>query len=239
MIPMKSLLKEALPGGGHWSMVVKRGQLLRVTDIGGGANVALLAFNALEKSERLNLPDTLKAQHTAKLTTGHCLYSDMGRVLLCISGDSLGWHDALGGVSTAADVLERYGVGTFQQLRNSFHRNGQDNLLVELGKWALSARDLVMNINLFSKVASDADGHFDIVPGHSKAGDHIDLFAPMDTLVVLTSIQHPLDPSSVYAPQPVELELLRVEDYAAITRGCRESRPENARGLELTERLYL
>lgn len=34
----------------------QRGQLLRLTDIEGGANVSLLLLNAHEKSERLNLP---------------------------------------------------------------------------------------------------------------------------------------------------------------------------------------
>jgi len=63
---------ELLPGGGHLSFVLKRGQLLRLTDLEGGANVSVMLFNANEKSERLNLPDSLKGQHTAKLTAGHC-----------------------------------------------------------------------------------------------------------------------------------------------------------------------
>ena len=33
--------EEMLPGGGHRSFVLKRGQLLRLTDIRGGANVSL------------------------------------------------------------------------------------------------------------------------------------------------------------------------------------------------------
>ncbi len=77
---------ELLPGGGHLSFVLKRGQLLRLTDLEGGANVSVMLFNANEKSERLNLPDSLKGQHTAKLTAGHCLYSDMGRVLAATGG---------------------------------------------------------------------------------------------------------------------------------------------------------
>lgn len=233
------LLEEDLPGGGHWSMVVKRGQALRFTDVEGGANVALVAFNAHEKSERLNLPDTLKCQHTARLTAGHCLYSDMGRILLCIVEDTLGWHDALGGVSNADDVRARFGEGTFQALRNGFHRNGADNLLVELGKWGLTLRDLVMNANLFSRVAADEAARLSFVAGHSKAGSRVTLFAPMDTLVVATAIQHPLDPATAYAPKPVRLELLRAPDYAEATAQCRASRPENGRGFTLTERPYL
>lgn len=233
------LYTDHLPGGGHWSAVLRRGQALLITDLEGGANVALLAYNAHEKTERLNLPDTLKAQHTARLTAGHCLYSDMGHVLLCIAADSLGWHDPIGGLSDAADVERRYGAGRFQELRNGFHRNGTDNLLVELGKWGLTRRDLAMNVNFFSKLAADELAQLRFVPGHSRAGDQVLLFAPMDTLVVLSAIQHPLDPQPQYAPRPVELAVSRIADYAAATAHCRACRPENARGFELTERLFL
>jgi urea carboxylase-associated protein 2 len=233
------LYRDLLPGGAHWSAVIKRGQSLRISDIEGGANVALLAYAAAEKTERLNLPDTLKCQHTARLGAGHCLYSDMGHVLLCIVEDTLGWHDAIGGVSNAGDVLAQFGAGDFQDLRNGFHRNGQDNLLVEIGKWGLGLRDLAMNVNFFSKVGADDQGRFSYITPHSRAGDSVELVAPMDTLVVLTSIQHPLDPATIYAPKPVKLSVSRVDDLDAAITVCRASRAENARGLDLTARLAL
>ena len=233
-----TLYEETVPGGGHTSFILKRGQLLRITDIEGGANVSLLLLNAHEKSERLNLPDTLKCQHTAKLTAGHCLYSDMGRVLAAITADTCGWHDSVGGVLNAAEVAEKYGQGRYQELRNGFFRNGMDNLLVELGKWDLGLADLLMNLNLFSKVTVDSDGCFHFQPGNSKAGDYLELYAPMDTLVVLTALQHPLDPNPVYSPKPVQLTWHRVESDG-ISVLCRTSRAENGRGFHNTERLYI
>ena len=233
-----TLYEELVPGGGHTSFVLKRGQLLRITDIEGGANASLLLLNAAEKSERLNLPDTLKCQHTAKLTAGHCLYSDMGRVLAAITADTCGWHDSFGGVLNAEEVAEKYGQGSYQQLRNGFFRNGVDNLLVEMGKWNLGLADLLMCLNLFSKVTVDSDGCFHFQPGNSKAGDHIELYAPMDTLVVLTALQHPMDPNPVYAPKPLQLTWHKVESDG-ISVLCRTSRPENARGFHNTERLYI
>ena len=79
------LWEETVPGGAHWSGVMRRGTALRFTDIEGGANLSALFWNFEEKSERYNMPDTLKAQHTAFLTRGHCGFSDMGRVLLSIT----------------------------------------------------------------------------------------------------------------------------------------------------------
>lgn len=233
-----TLYEETVPGGGHTSFVLKRGQLLRLTDIEGGANVSLLLLNAHEKSERLNLPDTLKCQHTARLTAGHCLYSDMGRILAAITADTCGWHDSMGGLLNAAEVAEKYGQGRYQELRNGFFRNGMDNLLVELGKWDLGLADLLMNLNLFSKITVDSDGCFHFEAGNSKAGDYIELYAPMDTLVVLTALQHPMDPNPSYAPKPVQLSWQQVQSDG-ISVLCRTSRPENGRGFHNTERLYI
>ena len=233
-----TLYEETVPGGGHTSFVLKRGQLLRLTDIEGGANVSLLLLNAHEKSERLNLPDTLKCQHTARLTAGHCLYSDMGRILAAITADTCGWHDSIGGLLNAAEVAEKYGQGRYQERRNGFFRNGMDNLLVELGKWDLGLADLLMNLNLFSKVTVDSDGCFHFEAGNSKAGDYLELYAPMDTLVVLTALQHPLDPNPQYAPKPVQLSWQQVQSDG-ISVLCRTSRPENGRGFHNTERLYI
>lgn len=230
-----TLYEETVPGGGHTSFVLKRGQTLRLTDIEGGANVSLMLLNPHQPSERLNLPDTLKGQHTARLTTGHGLYSDMGRVLAIVSDDTCGWHDSLGGVLDAAEVAQKYGAGRYQELRNGFHRNGHDNLLVEMGKWNLDLPDLLMVVNLFSKIAVDGEGGFHFVPGNSAAGDRVALHAPMDTLVVLSALQHPMDPNPHYAPKPVQLTWIDAP-ADAITSAFRASRGENARALHNTER---
>src|ERR1700748_2737039 len=117
------LFEERIPGAGMWSWVICRHQTLRLTDLEGGANVGLMAYNARQPLDRLNLPDTLKAQYTAKLTRGHVLMSDMGHVLLSITADSVGWHDPLGGHGNAALVARKYGVATYQERRNDWHRN--------------------------------------------------------------------------------------------------------------------
>ena len=72
------LLEETLQPGASWSHVLKRGTALRVTDLEGGANVGGIFYNFECPTERYNMPDTLKAQHIARLTSGFVLYSDMG-----------------------------------------------------------------------------------------------------------------------------------------------------------------
>ena len=219
---------ETVPGARYWSMVIRRGYALRIVDPTGRANAATLLFNPHNLLERYNMADTLKAQHTSKLTKGHMLYSDMGRVLLSIVEDTLGWHDPIGGISTPEDVRSQYGESSYQRDRNAFYRCGRELFLIELGKWGLGRQDLVANVNFFSRVHAGADGALEYAAGHSKPRAYVELRAEMDTLVVLNTAPHPMNPAREYAPGPVELTIRRAEpvredDY------CIGFRPENAR----------
>src|SRR5258708_36938523 len=117
------LFEETVRGGGMWSFVLRRHLTLRITDVEGGANVGLMAYNADAPLDRLNLPDTLKTQYTAKLTRGHVLTSDMGHALLSIVADSVGWHEPLGGHGNAALARAKYGERTYPQTPNERYRN--------------------------------------------------------------------------------------------------------------------
>ena len=229
-----SLREELLPGGAHTSLILRKGQILRLTDIEGGANVSMMMLNPHEKSERLNLPDTLKGQHTAHLTTGHCFYSDMGRVMAAIVADSCGWHDPFGGVLNAAETQDKYGAGRYQELRNGFYRNGVDNLLVEIGKWDLGLEDLLMVVNFFSKVMVDGQGRFGFSTDNSRAGDFVELYAPMDVLMVLTALPHPQDSATDYHPRPVQLSWYQADDMQAVSEAI-VNRGENQRAFHNTQ----
>ena len=231
-----SVREEPLRGGQMWSRVLKRGERLRVTDVEGGATVAALFFNAEQPLERYNMPDTLKAQHIARLTTGNVLFSDMGRVLCSVVADSVGWHDTITGHQRADMARAKYGAGSYQALRNDFHRNSRDNFLIELGKYGLGKRDLHANVNFFVKVATDLEGNLRWVP-NTCAGAFVELRAELNVLVVLSNTPHPLDPSPTYAPKPVALEIRRVPAPGA-DDAARISCPENGRGFTLTERYF-
>ena len=231
------LWEETIPGGNHWSGIMRRGTALCLTDLDGGANVAALFYNREEKLERYNMPDTLKAQHTAFLTAGHVCYSDMGRVLCSLTADSVGWHDTVCGVSDAPLVAEKYAPANFQSHRNAMVRSGKDGLLIELGKWGLGKRDLVANVNFFSKVTVDEAGSLHFQPGQSPAGSTVELRFDMDVLVVISTAPHPLDPRPDYKPSAVRLEARHV-GAAAADDLCRNACPENQRSFINTERFY-
>ncbi len=238
-IPLKiPLFEETLMPGAAWSHILKRGTALRLTDTDGGANIGAIFYNADCPVERLNLPDTLKAQHLARIALHTALYSDMGRVLCSVTRDALGWHDALCGCLDAAATDAKYGVARYQDYRNDFHRNSRDSFLIELKKYGLGPRDLSPNVNFFSKVSVGADGATAFQSGHSTPGSMVELRAEMNVLIIVNSCPHPLDPNSSYAPKPVGLAVCRVPPPAA-DDPCRLSCPENERGFTLTERYFL
>ncbi len=231
---MNTIFETTLHGAGMCSAVVSRHKRLRLTDLDGGANVSMLLYNALERTERYNMPDTLKGQHIFFLRAPYCLHSDMGRLLASITADSLGWHDTVCGHSDESRVLAKYGSNNYQQARNDWYRNGRDCFLIELAKWGLGKKDLVPNLNLFSKVAPDEEGRLSFVTGHSKPGSSIELRFEMDTLVVINTCQHPLDPDPQYRHRHVRLEVLAGEP-ALPGDPSLDIRPENLRAWENNE----
>jgi hypothetical protein len=232
------LWEETIEPGAGWSHVLKRGTSLRITDIEGRANAGVIFYNFECPAERFNLPDTLKAQQITRLTKGCVLYSDMGRILCSITEDTVGWHDPLGGCSSAALVKAKYGEATYQQFRNGFHKNGRDSFLIELEKWGLGPRDLTANINLFSRVTVDENGCMTFHPRNSISRAHVELRAEMNVLMILNTCPHPLDPNPKYDPKPVRLSIRKSSPPTA-SDPCRRFRPENARGFTLTERYFL
>lgn len=229
---MKKLVyADTLPGGKHWSMLMRRNTRLKLTDVDGGANVGMLFYNPANLLERYNAPDTLKCQHTFKLTAGHCLYSDMGRIFCSIVDDTAGWHDTVAGNTTKAMVAKRWGATSYQSHRNDWQQNGHDSFLVEAAKYGMSRRDLAANVNWFSKVKVDDAGALSLDPAGSHAGAAVELRFEMDTLVLLHTCPHPLSTAASYPRCPVLFEIYEGEPAAA-DDACRLSAPENGRGFE-------
>jgi urea carboxylase-associated protein 2 len=235
LAPIQPIWEEVLRGGAHWSGVMRRGQVLRLEARGDRANVAALFYSREMPLERYNMADTLKAQHTAHLTTGCVCYSDMGRILCSITADTLGWHDPLCGLTDQGLIDARYGATTFQADRNERFVGGREAMLVELGKYGLGARDLVASVNFFSKAWVDDSGALHWEPGHARAGDALDLRFEMDVIVLLYNGPHPLDPGPIWAPPDVLLRAWRAPPVP-LDDPCRQRCPENVRGFINTER---
>lgn len=233
----KLIDKGQIPGGSHWSLLMRRGRILRLTDLEGDANVGMLFYNPEEKLEGYNAPDTLKCQHTFKLSRGHCLYSDMGRIFCSIVEDSVGWHDTAGGNLSDKALATKWKPISYQKARNDWTLSGEHSFRVELAKYGLGTADIHANLNLFSKIEVSQSGDLSLVKDNSKAGDSIELRFEMDTLVVLHTCPHPMNSESEYPNKPIQYEILMADPVGA-DDFCKNFRPENQRGFE-NNRIYL
>lgn len=234
----KVLYEDRLEASCHWSLRMRKGTSLRLIDEQGGANVGMLFYNPSNLLERYNAPDTLKCQHTFKLTRGNCLYSDMGRIFCSVVEDSVGWHETVSGNTTREMTRQKWGEHSYQDYHNDWYQNGYDSFLVELAKYGLGKKDMAANLNLFSKVEVDNEGNLKYVADNSKQGDHIELRFEMDTLVLLHTCPHPLNPAREYPAKPVICQIresgpVQQDDY------CLNFRPENQRGFKNNEIYHL
>ena len=224
------LIEETIPGGAYWSTVIKRGNTLRIIDPQGSQGVSLLCYNADNPVERLNVADTAKIQFNAFLKKGMVLYSDMGRVLFSITEDTSGYHDLLAGCSNASSNTAKYGEGNW--------KNSRDNFLKALTRRGLGKKDIMPNLNLFTRIAVEPDGQMAFVEGCEQPGSFIDLRAEMNVLVVLSNCPHILHSSSTYDPQPIQIKVWKTPTPAAEDL-CRTANPEALRGFINTDALFV
>lgn len=234
---MESVFQKTFRPGEKWSGFIGRNKYVQFRAGGDNANVSLLLYNLLDRSERYNMPDSLKAQFTAHLTTGNILMSDNGRVLASIVEDTTGWIDSISGYSTRQGTDEKYGKTSYQENRNDYYRCGEENFRVELERNNMSARDLVPCVNLFSKVYVKEDGSMNYDPDNCKKGDIITLKTEMDVILIASNTPNPLDTATEYSAVPV---YMTVYDAPAtdLTDICVTSRPENRRCYENTWDYY-
>ena len=221
---------ETIPGGAYWSRIVRRGDTLRLIAPEGSSGVALLCYNADNPIERYNAADTAKIQFNAFLKKGMVLYSDMGRVLFSIVEDTCGYHDTLGGCSnltTNAKYIKKHGEGDY--------KNSRDNFLLALTKRSLGKRDIMPNLNLFTRIAVEPSGDLVWAGKTAKLGDLIDLRAEMNVLVVLSNCPHPLDPT--YDPKPIEA-IVWTSSAPTADDLCRTANLEAQRGFQNTDAVF-
>lgn len=214
--PARVLWAETIPGGWYWTTKLAKGEILRIAPESLTTTVALALWSATDTSERMNLPDTVKVQWTTELTKGRVIFSDMGRVLLSITEDSSGAHDALTGGSGPGGQ-----AGT---------RNTRDNMVLAAAKLGLDRRDLPALLSLFAPVRVDAAGRFEWRPALLSGRDWIELRAEMDLLIALSTCRHPLDPATGPVPAMVATRLAALP--VAEDDLCRTATAEAIRGFE-------
>jgi hypothetical protein len=224
-----------ISGGAAWSATVRAGRTITFTAADADANLSVLLFGS-DRLDRLNIPDTLKAQMSACIRPPMVLMSDRGLALASVLASSLDWHDALTGFGHESD-LGRFGPSSYAADRNDWRRAARTGLLSELARHGLSEFDLHGCVNVFTKIAVSADSRLSYQPGHSRPGDTFTLRTEQDVLLVVVAAPHPMNPAA-WAPVAVTAEIAPAESPAP-DDPPRRFRAESARALEQTEKAFL
>jgi uncharacterized protein len=197
--PKAANYDQVLPARRPWMQLIKKGQTLRIIDLGGNQAVDVLIYNAADTSDRYSAPDTIRMQGNIFITTGTKLYSSDGNVLMTVLNDTCGRHDTSGGACSRESNSVRYG------LHKKWLHACVENYLYALKDYDMGKRDLVSNINFFMNVPVSEDGTLEIVDGISEPGSTVDLRAEMDILFLISNCPQINNPCNAYNPTPIQL----------------------------------
>lgn len=147
--------------------------MLRLIDLEGRQAVDFLCYSARDHADRYAAADTMKINGNIFIRKGTVLYSVNCNPMFTVVDDTCGFHDTIGGCSSALN-RKRYGRPQDPYCRQNF--------LGELARYGMGPRDMVANLNFFMYVPLGADGSMDMRPSISKPGDRVDPRAEMDVL---------------------------------------------------------
>lgn len=193
----KILTDVIVAAGKPWSGQLARNEVLRLIDLEGQQAIDFLCYNADDPQERYHAPNTIKIPGQIYLGKGSALWSSRARKMMTIVDDTCGGHDTIFGCCSFALDEVRYGATNSECCQQNFE--------MELVKHGLGPRDVVPNVNFFMRVPVGTDGSAQIVDGISKPGDHVDLRADMDVLVVLSNCPEALNSATGTGPTPIRV----------------------------------
>ena len=179
-----------------WSAHVKKGDVLRLIDLEGRQAIDFLCYSAADTIDRYSAANTMKLGKNIYLGKGSVLWSMRAHMMMTIVEDSSACaHDTLYGCCSIEIDVIRYGKTKTQACQSNFE--------AKLAKHGMGARDMAANINFFMSAPVAADGAVAIVEGKSRPGDHVDLRAEMDVLVVLSNCPERDNAATGAEPTPI------------------------------------
>jgi len=197
----KIFLEEVIPAREYTSLVLHRGEILRVIDLEGKQVEDLVAFNATDKGEKLSCVYSNLLNGTWKLTKGHTLYSNRARPMFSIIEDKVGLHYSGGGFCSEEINFLRFNV------RNT--RNCADNLTLAFKPHGIQRQDFDFDccFNIFMNLTFQPDGSMKLQEPLSKPGDYIDLKSEMDCIIAISNCPQDRNPCNGFNPTPLQIKV--------------------------------
>lgn len=195
-----AVYSEMVKAGDGFLHLVKKGQTVRIVDVGGNQSADTLFFNADEIAERYSVQQTVTNQGNVLIGTGTKLYSNDNRIMLAVVADTCGDHDTLGSACSCESNMCRYALD-----KRYMHACRETFLKTILETPDMDKRDQVDNINFFMYVPFDEQGNLNFADGISGPGKYVELKAEMNVLVLVSNCPQLNNPCNAYNPTPLKM----------------------------------
>jgi uncharacterized protein YcgI (DUF1989 family) len=162
------------PKSGH-ALLLRRGQVLRVTDIEGQQVADLVAYDAEDRSEHFSQGFTRAYNDKATIAVGDQLYSNLNRPMLTVVADTVGVHDML--FVPCSRFLKEHVFGIDGET------GCREHLATALEPHGITWAQVTDPFNVFMNTRIDEQGNMVIFEAPSRAGDHLDLRAERDLII--------------------------------------------------------
>jgi len=187
---------------------VKRGELVRITDIEGLQVSDFVAFNAKKPREKFSQSHTRSDNGFKCLVgKGDKLFSNLGNAMFTILEDTFGIHDTYFASCNRA-IYKR--IFRYAPRGPGHPYDGcLEHLAQALRGWNVRLDEIPDPFNINMNARPDfRTGKFLIELPRSKPNDHIVLKAEMDCLVALTSCADEISPCNGGRSTPIKVEVL-------------------------------
>lgn len=180
-------IKAVTVKGGYAKLIeIKKGQLVKITDIEGGQVADLFAYNADNYYEKTSPAHTIMKIMSLKMKVGDKIYSNYRHPMLEIIDDTAGTHDLLMVACDSRRYLYDYNVAN--------HRSCVDNITDLFRAYGISPSTFPNPINLFQKTEVTQDGKLIQKGCPTKPGDFVLMKAHMNLLIAISACPMDLNP---------------------------------------------
>lgn len=196
----KILLDRMIPAREYTSLILHRGETLRVIDLEGKQVADLVALSLKDKGEKLSCVYSNVLNGAWKLTKNHVLYTNRARPMFTLTEDTVGLHYSGGGFCSKEVNAIRY--------NDPEMRNCADNLTQAFKPHGIERKDFDFDccFNIFMNLTYQVDGSMKLQEPLSKAGDYIDLRAEMDSVVAISNCPQDRNPCNGFNPTPLRIQ---------------------------------
>lgn len=191
----------AIPAREGRAVRVEAGRSFRVVDVEGGQVADLFAFCSGDLGEYLSAEHTRADIFRLFPRVGESFSTNRRRPLLLFEADtSPGHHDML---FAACDAARYAGLGAAGD-----HASCAGNLQTALAALGLGPVPVPQPVNLFENIPARPDGTLDWQATATAAGDHVQLRAERDCVIVVSACPYDLGSISPAVPGPIAVDLL-------------------------------